>query len=58
MIKTYLGDNVYAEFNGQSVTLTTEKGLDGDPTNTIVLEPAALATLILWSTRIRNIPEN
>lgn len=37
--KAYLGDSVYAEFDGYSVTLTTENGLPFDPSNRIVMEP-------------------
>ncbi len=43
-LKQYLGDFVYADFDGFSVTLTTENG--NDPSNTIVLEPAVIKALI------------
>lgn len=36
MKKTYLGDGVYAEFEGNSLKLTTENGIE--TTNTIYLE--------------------
>lgn len=39
--KTYIGDGVYAEFDGFSIILTTENGYDR-PTNTIVIEPSHL----------------
>jgi hypothetical protein len=38
--KVYLGDSVYAQFDGFGIILTTENGLG--PTNTIVLEPEVL----------------
>lgn len=41
-MKRYLGDSVYAEFDGELV-LTTENGYG--PTNRIVLEPAVFAAL-------------
>lgn len=44
MNKTYLGDSVYAEFDGYAITLTTENG--HGPSNTIVLEPEVLRRLI------------
>lgn len=43
--KTYLGDSVYAEFDGLGIKLTTENGLLLDPSNTIVLEPETLTAL-------------
>lgn len=42
--KTYLGDSVYASFDGYMVTLTTENGFG--PSNTIHLEPEVLQSLI------------
>lgn len=44
-MKTYLGDSVYAEYNGVGIVLTTENGLSGDPSNSIFLEPTVLAAL-------------
>lgn len=43
MNKEYLGDSVYASFDGFHVVLTTEN--DITPSNTIALEPAVLAAL-------------
>ena len=43
MIKDYLGDSVYVEFDGCDYTLTTENGYG--PSNSIVLEPQVLAAL-------------
>jgi hypothetical protein len=46
MNKQYLGDSVCVEFNdiGQLV-LTTENGLEDDPSNTIFLEPEVFYAL-------------
>lgn len=42
-MKTYLGDSVYAEFDGFGIVLTTENGMGAS--NTIVLEPEVLRAL-------------
>lgn len=44
-MKVYLGDSVYATWDGYNVILTTENGLPDDPSNTIVMEPAVLEAL-------------
>lgn len=46
MNKVYLGDSVYADFDGYAVILTTENGLPSDPSNRIVLEPSVIHSLI------------
>ena len=46
--KTYIGDSVYAEFDGYSIILTTENGYADDPRNKIYLEPAVYGHLIEW----------
>ena len=46
--KSYLGDSVYAHFDGWAVTLTTENDVLGDPSNLIVLEPQVMQILIRW----------
>lgn len=38
MMKTYVGDSVYAEWNGHEIILTTENGYIDDPRNRIVIE--------------------
>jgi len=43
--KTYLGDSVYAQDDGYYIILTTENGLIGDPSNTILLEPCVYDAL-------------
>jgi hypothetical protein len=41
--KQYLGDSVYADFDGNYITLTTENGYG--PSNTIHLEPSVFDAL-------------
>ncbi len=41
--KDYLGDSVYADFDGYHIVLTTENGYG--PSNTIALEPPVLRAL-------------
>ncbi len=43
MHKQYLGDSVYADFDGYGITLTTENGFG--PSNTIYLESAVLQAM-------------
>ena len=47
-MKTYLGDSVYAEWDGYSIVLTTENGYTDDPRNRIVLEPEIYAELLAF----------
>ena len=42
-MKIYLGDSVYAEFNGVDITLTTDNGYG--PSNTIVLDSEVIQAL-------------
>ena len=49
--KVYLGDSVYAEFNGWAIVLTTENGLPQDPSNVIYLEPSVLRTFIDYASK-------
>lgn len=53
MIKTskaYLGDGVYAEYDGFAIELTTENGIE--KTNSIVLEPEVITSFINYVNRI------
>jgi hypothetical protein len=50
--KTYLGDSVYAEFDGHCIVLTTENGLPADPSNKIYMEPQVLVALERYLKRI------
>jgi len=49
-IKVYLGDGVYAEYDGFRVILTTENGIA--TTNRIVLEPEVLSALDFFMKRV------
>lgn len=53
-MKQYLGDGVYANYDGYNVVLTTENGLS--TTNTIYLEPAVLWALDNWRARTPGVP--
>jgi len=44
--KIYLGDSVYAYFDGERITLTTENGFGAS--NVIVFEPEVLAAFCAW----------
>ena len=46
--KTYLGDAVYAEWDGFYLVLTTSDGISN--TNTIYLDPGAYSNLISFGT--------
>lgn len=51
MRKDYIGDGVYAQFDGYTLIVTTEIGT-GMPTNTIVLEPEILVALLRYADRV------
>ena len=48
--KVYLGDSVYAEFDGCDIKLTTTNGLED--TNTIYLDPDVQVNLVKFVERI------
>lgn len=53
MNKSYLGDSVYADFDGWQVKLTTEDG--GEiPSNVIYLEPAVVEAFLQYIERLKN----
>jgi hypothetical protein len=52
--KAYLGDSVYANFDGNSIILTTENGLPNDPSNTIALEVPVLNALLRYARSVFN----
>ena len=52
MGKSYLGDSVYARFEGLDLILTTENGILEDPSNTIVLEYDVLQALLVYVKKI------
>jgi hypothetical protein len=49
--KTYLGDSVYAEFDGYNIVLTTEDG--DDPSNIIYMEPEVVTSLLRYIDRLK-----
>lgn len=51
LIREYLGDSVYAEFDGNDIILTTENGAGG-PSNTIILDSSVLFALKRFMNRI------
>jgi len=50
----YLGDSVYAHFDGCHVILQTRNGLPTDPSNTIMLESVVLKNLFDYSMQLAN----
>lgn len=52
MKKTYIGDSVYADFDGYGIVLTTENGT-GSPSNTIYFEPDTLSNLFEYVAYIK-----
>ena len=42
----YLGDSVYAEFDGYHIILTTNNGYHDDPRNRIALDPSVYRALM------------
>lgn len=53
-LKSYLGDAVYADFDGYHIVLTTENGIEA--TNTIMLEPSVVAGLVGYAARLTQHP--
>lgn len=49
-MKRYLGDSVYADFDGYNIILTTDNGMG--PSNTIILEPSVFQSLLTFKERI------
>jgi hypothetical protein len=49
-VKTYLGDGVYADFDGWHVILTTENGIE--TTNRIYLEPEVRDEVLKFFERV------
>lgn len=50
-MKSYLGDGVYVDFDGFSLVLTTENGIE--VTNTIVLEPEVYSELTRYVAELK-----
>ena len=52
--KTYLGDAVYASYDGYMIKLTTEDGAGADPTtNVIYLEPLTVSQFLDFLKKIQ-----
>jgi hypothetical protein len=51
--KVYLGDSVYAQFDGYHVILTTENGKPDDPSNRIALENDVIYALEVYLADLR-----
>jgi len=49
----YLGDSVYAEFDGYHIILTTNNGYPDDPRNRIALEGEVWGRLVAYVERIK-----
>lgn len=49
-LKRYLGDGVYADFDGYALVLTTENGIDAQ--NTIVIEASVMESLLRYAATI------
>lgn len=56
MNRDYLGDSVYADFDGFCLILTTNNGLPDDPSNTIYIEPLVYDALVRYMERIKGNP--
>ena len=56
-MKQYIGDSVYADFDGYHVVLTTENGLPTDPSNTIYIEPRTIDMLFLYVKKLKDTPD-
>ncbi len=55
--KVYLGDSVYARFDGYHIILTTENGYPDDPRNQIALEPSVCDGLFYYVNKIKTMME-
>jgi len=51
--KLYLGDSVYATYDGFGILLTTENGFPDDPRNSIYFEPRVIAAFNLFIEAIK-----
>ena len=45
LLKQYIGDSVWADFDGYRIVLTTENGIPSRPSNKIAIEPSILKAL-------------
>ena len=49
--KAYLGDGLYADFDGYHIVLTAENGVE--TTNTVYLDPAVFDALVAYNEKLR-----
>jgi hypothetical protein len=49
----YLGDSVYADFDGYHIVLTTNNGYADDPRNRICLDPEVYANLTRFAEKLK-----
>lgn len=54
-LKEYLGDSVYADFDGNAIILTTENG--GAPSNTIYLEYEQILALDRFADKLKRLAQ-
>jgi hypothetical protein len=54
--KVYLGDSVYADFDGYQIVLTTDNG--GGPSNMIYIEPGVFYNLKKYAQKMWIKPED
>lgn len=52
-MEEYLGDSVYAKWNGWAIVLTTRNGLPTDPSNEIVLDGDTMGCLMRFVDRVK-----
>ncbi len=56
-VKEYLGDSVYAEFDGFFLELYTDNGFGRNRVTTIYLEPPVMASLVtFWNWVTKPVP--
>jgi len=48
----YLGDSVYADFDGYHIVLTTNNGYPDDPRNRICLDPEVFESLLRFKKKL------
>ncbi len=53
-LKSYLGDGVYVDFDGDMLCLTTENGTASSPQNTIWLEDVVYNALLQY---VKDLPD-
>jgi hypothetical protein len=54
--KTYLGDSVYAVYDGNGIVLTTENEGSFNPSNTIYIDSEVWTNLLNFVNRLKAVP--